>query len=817
MLHKRGLAYQAQALVNWDPVDKTVLANEQVNSDGRSWRSGAVVQKIPLRQWFFRITAFQDALLRDLDVLAENNRWPERVLSQQRNWLGRSTGAKLKFTIQIKESQNGQVEVYTTRPDTLFGVKYLALCTTHPIVQDLARHHPDLQRFLTRAASLPPDSKEGFLLPGVSATNPLSLIAPNDVQEKQLPVFVAPYVVSGYGEGAVMGVPGHDARDFAFWRQQSPSNPVPLVIQPADHATSQEMQFPARELSEAFVHPGVLTKQCGQYAGLSSKEGGEKIVTDLNRHGQYASFAENWRLRDWLISRQRYWGTPIPIVHCNSCGAVPVPDDDLPVELPKLDESIKDRMGNPLEKIESWVNTTCPSCGQAAKRDTDTMDTFVDSSWYFLRFPDSHNDNELFSKEAAGAHLPVDTYIGGVEHAILHLLYSRFIYKFLTSEGLLPQHQGQNSSPAEPFRKLVSQGMVHGKTFSDPSTGRFLHPSELDGVDTPNPVIKATGERPAITYEKMSKSKYNGVDPSVCIAKYGADATRAHMLFSAPVGEILEWDEEKIVGIQRWFGRVSKLVNTSCDICSNFYDTGFGLMSSLIAAEKRPLPPKALPYLNFHSQTDLETLLFVSNTIKSVHHTFEHNPYALNTTVSDLIKLTNKLLTSATSSSPPHPRLHLWSTTVLIRLLAPIAPTFTEQCWQILLKHESSISRICTAHWSRDSQTSIFHTHFPTSPLTSAAETLLSRQRSTIHCAVQINGKLRFNVDVPVEAETVPGEQQTQQAHDHLAEKILSTPEGKLWLTEKHRWEERKKVIVVEKGDGSRVVNFVFPKPKPEA
>lgn len=410
LLHKRGLAYQADALVNWDPVDKTVLANEQVDSDGRSWRSGAVVQIIQLRQWFFRITEYQDALLRDLDVLAEHNMWPERVLTQQRNWLGKSTGAHIRFGIQNDGSSSDKIEVYTTRPDTLFGVEYLALSTSHHIVQEVARRLPELRSFLSRAATLPPDSKEGFELPGITATNPLDLVFPEDIKAKQLPVYVAPYVLGGYGGGAVMGVPGHDSRDLSFWCQQDPTNPIRVVINPCNTSTGIDEMLPASELSEAHVEPGILNARCGKYCGLSSAEGGNQIVADLSNHGQHASMAENWRLRDWLISRQRYWGTPIPIVHCKSCGAVPVPEDQLPVELPKMDESLRGQTGNPLEKIQSWVNTACPTCEQPAKRDTDTMDTFVDSSWYFTRFPDSQNDTELFSKEAAKEFLPVDTY-----------------------------------------------------------------------------------------------------------------------------------------------------------------------------------------------------------------------------------------------------------------------------------------------------------------------------------------------------------------------------------------------------------------------
>jgi leucyl-tRNA synthetase len=818
LLLKRGLAYQAEALVNWDPVDKTVLANEQVDADGRSWRSGAVVQKIQLKQWFFRITAFQDALLRDLDVLSEHNRWPERVLTQQRNWLGKSTGAKIKFDIYIDESPSGHVEVFTTRPDTLFGVQYLALSTTHPIVCNVARRLPELQHFLSRAATLPPDSKEGFLLPGVMATNPLHLIVPAGIRQKQVPVYVAPYVLSGYGEGAVMAVPGHDSRDLSFWRQQDPSNPASIVIHSTSGSASLGTELPASELPDAFVHPGVLNDHCGQYAGMTSADAGKQIVADLQSHQQHAVAAENWRLRDWLISRQRYWGTPIPIVHCKNCGAVAVPNEQLPVELPKLLDSAKGRTGNPLEKIESWVNTTCPDCGQPAKRDTDTMDTFVDSSWYFMRFPDAQNDKQPFSDETARAFLPVDTYIGGVEHAILHLLYARFMYKFLASEGLLPQYREESNLPAEPFRRLISQGMVHGKTFSDPATGRFLHPSEVEGTNGPNAIIRATGVTPSITFEKMSKSKHNGVDPSVCIAKWGADATRAHILFSAPVSEVLEWDEEKIVGIQRWFARLSNLVDT----CHERNHSSDGKRSSiseyLMSGEKNPITVAALDAssceLNLISPEALDIIAFVTSSIESVNRTFEHNIYALNTSVSDLIKLTNKLI--EVHHHITDPSLLFWTCSVLLRMLAPIAPTFSEERWAAL-QQNAEICTLCETHWP-GSSTSILRAPFPCPPLTSEAQKSLQTRRSTITCAVQINGKLRFSLPIPAQLfhhnnQEEPGQERegsTDPTPAQWAQVLRSSPHGKHWLMEKHDWEKRKRLILVRKPDGSILLNVVF-------
>ncbi|KAI9825629.1 MAG: Leucyl-tRNA synthetase, mitochondrial [Thelocarpon impressellum] len=538
MLHEHGLAYQAESLVNYDPVDRTVLANEQVDANGMSWRSGAKVEKIRLKQWFFRITAFRDALLEDLDPLGKDGMWPERVLSMQRNWLGKSTGARVKFPIDCTTDRilDTVVQIFTTRPDTLFGVQYLALSATHPLVDKLAKTSPSLQAFLDTLPSLPPDSKAGYLLQGLHATNPLAFLSPTSLTAEPLPVYVAPYVLGDYGEGAVMGVPGHDARDNAFWKEHRGGDQVHSVVRPSDELDHGDRIHP---------QPTVLSPSCGPFAGESSSEATKNIV-QLLQEGDYAEHAESWRLRDWLVSRQRYWGAPIPMIHCGDCGAVPVPTDQLPVELPELSgDRLRNRVGNPLESVEEWVNVDCPSCGGSARRDTDTMDTFVDSSWYFMRFADPHSKMAPFSAEAANTTLPVDVYVGGVEHAILHLLYARFISKFLSMTSLW---SSGGASSGEPFTRLITQGMVHGRTYSDPSTGRFLHPDAVDATTDPSkPILRTTGKPVIISWEKMSKSKHNGVDPAACIERWGADATRAHMLFLAPVSEVLLWEEGPIV------------------------------------------------------------------------------------------------------------------------------------------------------------------------------------------------------------------------------------------------------------------------------
>ncbi|KAL1959382.1 hypothetical protein VTO42DRAFT_2185 [Malbranchea cinnamomea] len=784
MLYEKGLAYQAKAIVNYDPVDKTVLANEQVDANGCSWRSGAKVEKRELKQWFLRITAFKEALLKDLDTLSGG--WPERILSMQRNWLGKSSGARIKFKISTPDDAF-DIGVFTTRPDTLHGVQYLALSATHPLVLRLAKSDANLQSFLDSAESLPSDSKAGYRLPNVRAFNPLRALEHIESLPESVPVYVAPYVLADYGEGAVMGVPGHDSRDFAFWTQNAPSEPVHLVVQ-ANVASESEA-----EDKKPYLGQGVLTDLCGSYSRLPSVEAAQKIVNDLQSKDNLAEPTESWRLRDWLISRQRYWGAPIPIIHCDHCGPVPVPEDQLPVELPVVDGSrFKEKAGNPLESAKDWLHTACPKCGEDAKRDTDTMDTFVDSSWYFLRFLDPFNDKAPFSPALAR---PVDTYIGGIEHAILHLLYSRFIYKFLAQEGLVP------SGPApEPFLRLISQGMVHGKTYSDPQTGRFLRPSEVDLTNPNSPVIVGTQVTPNVSFEKMSKSKYNGVDPTACITKYGADATRAHVLFAAPVSEILEWDESKIVGIQRWFSRLWKVVT----------DTRRSLTDSFAVTTEqlKSLNSITLPALDQLSDEEVELLIHTQTAISSVSHCLENNPYALNTVISTLTKFTNALASStlpSTSSPSPNLQTILYLTvTSHLRLLAPIAPAFTSECWEelhsTLLKQSSS---------EPPTVPSIFSSPWPTSILTpSQLETLSARRSKTV--TVQINGKVRFTTSIP-RAPAAPPEATDAQARtleeDWILSHILATEEGKIWLREKNDWEKRKRVVVV---GGGKIVSVVF-------
>ena len=711
-------------------------------------------------------------MLDDLDLLAQNGNWPERVLSQQRNWLGKSKGARIKFQVlAYDDAKYKAIEVFTTRPDTLFGVQYVALAASHPLVVEQSKKDTQLQSFLTSMPNLPQDSRDGFLLPNVRAINPLAFdpLTP-DATKASLPIYVAPYVLADYGDGAVMGVPGHDLRDNTFWKQNRGSDPIRMVVKGLSVSEDPSNQ-------DAFVHQGVLTSESGRFAGKTSAEAAQEIV-ELLKPNELGQFAETWRLRDWLISRQRYWGTPIPIIHCKSCGPVPVPVDQLPVELPVVERHwLRGRAGNPLEDSHEWVNTHCPKCHSPAKRDTDTMDTFVDSSWYFMRFADPQNEEMPFSADAANELLPVDLYIGGVEHAILHLLYARFISKFLATTSLWPAGTSKEIR-GEPFKQLLTQGMVHGKTYTDPSTGRFLKAEEVS-LDIPSkPIIIATGEIANVSFEKMSKSKYNGVDPTTCIEIYGADATRAHMLFQAPISEVLEWDEGKIFGVTRWMTKLHDYVYRS----STFTESSHNESPKLYFTTRLPTVNSLDKKQSMIWDKEIDLWLFVQRTIISVTESFS-TASSLNTVVSDLMTLSNTLLDSENACNVT---LRYHALSALLRMMAPVMPAFAEECWSIV--HEAPAS--------------IFTQPFPTPDNTLE---MLQQQRTSQVCAVQINGKLKFAATIPLPVEGLEGDQLTKW----VTERILETEEGKQRLGGNDTMDvsKAKKVIVVR---GGKTVNFVI-------
>ena len=561
--YNSGLAYRKEAVVNWDPVDKTVLANEQIDSEGRSWRSGAVAEQRKLRQWFFRITYFADELLRDLDEL---DGWPEKVKQMQRFWIGKSDGVQATFAVDLPGGHEDDLTVFTTRADTLLGVTFVAISKDHPLVKKvISSPNSDsdvglVKSYLRRTQKNKTvnescvDATLGVKL-GINAIHPITL--------EKIPIYVADYVIGEYGDAAVMGVPAHDERDFKFAVHHG--LPVKYVVKETDASTDSNKI----EGDGPVTAKGILLNSGDELNGLESDEAIKKIANMLEATKKGGN-KSNYRLRDWLVSRQRFWGTPIPVIHCPSCGAVPVPEEDLPVMLPNVTNkegkgmkstSVDDGdMVTPLSILDEWhKNVSCPECGRTdgCRRDPDTLDTFVDSSWYFLRFCDPNNTTLPFSKFSANSKMPVDAYVGGIEHAVLHLLYARFMQRSL-------YYQGMVDTP-EPFRQLITQGMVLGKTYKCPESGRYLLPDELDFSPESTsedglPLIKATGSVPNFAWEKMSKSKYNGVEPGSVVERYGADVTRLASMFVAPPEQALEWDEFAVAGQARWLERIKALV-----------------------------------------------------------------------------------------------------------------------------------------------------------------------------------------------------------------------------------------------------------------
>ena len=549
-LFEKGIVYKKLGTVNWDPIDQTVLANEQV-IDGRGWRSGALVEKREIPMYYFKITDYAEQLLADLDGLD----WPEQVKTMQRNWIGKSRGMTVRFQVAadsregLPESHREFVQVYTTRPDTLMGATYVAVAAEHPLAAAAAEKQPALQAFIA-------ECKAGSVAEADMATMekkgmPTGRFVINPLNGERLEVWVANYVLWGYGDGAVMAVPAHDERDFAFAKQYN--LPMKQVIsvdgQPFDTATWQDWY--------ADKENGVLVNS-NEFNGLNFQAAFDAIAAKL----QAASAGEpktQYRLRDWGISRQRYWGCPVPIIHCDKCGDVPVPEQDLPVVLPE--NVVPDGAGSPLAKMPEFYETKCPKCGGAAKRETDTMDTFVESSWYQFRYMSPRDDAHMVAPEAAAYWGQADQYIGGIEHAILHLLYARFFTKLMNDEGIV--------SVREPFKQLLTQGMVLAATYyRESADGKktWFNPAEVrvqtDDKGRPvSAVLEADGQPVVIGgVEKMSKSKNNGVDPQQIIDAYGADTARLFMMFASPPEQSLEWSDAGVEGAHRFLRRLWRTV-----------------------------------------------------------------------------------------------------------------------------------------------------------------------------------------------------------------------------------------------------------------
>ena len=692
-----GLAYRREATVNWDPIDQTVLANEQVDAEGRSWRSGAKVEKRRLRQWFLRITAMADALL---DELPQLEGWPERVRTMQANWIGRSRGALLRFPLA---EADGSVEVFTTRPDTIHGVSYVVLAPEHPLVEQLTSpgQRPAVEAFRAEVAATSEQDrvaddrpKRGVALGG-TVRHPFS--------GEAVPVWTADYVLPEYGTGAVMGVPAHDSRDFAF--ANAHGLPIRTVVVPTEGAA------PAEPLAEAFTAPGRLVNS-GPFDGLVGEEAIHAVVAAAVAAG-CGEARTTYRLRDWLISRQRYWGCPIPVIHCDACGVVPVPVDQLPVELP-TDVDLSGSGGSPLERAEAWRRVPCPCCGADARRETDTMDTFMCSSWYYLRYADAGNASEAFSRAAVDRWLPVDQYVGGVEHAILHLLYSRFFTKVLAERGLV--------GCREPFRRLLTQGMVQGITYRSPSTRRYVPPAAV--ADPGAPTDPDTGEALEVFYEKMSKSKHNGVDPGAVIDRYGADTARMFILFKAPPEKDLEWDDADVEGQYRFLQRIWRL----CD--------GAG-RGGLRLAEPLPLPA---------SLTDDERDLrrAVHGAIEAIEEDLLGDELQCNTAVAELMKLSNAMGSGLATVGPAVAREAL---ATLLVLLAPFAPHLADDLWE-QLGGEGSVHRQPWPELDRSALT-----------------------RDTVTVVLQVKGKVRGQLEVPADT-----------SGDELERLALASDVAQRWL-----------------------------------
>ena len=687
-----GLVERKQSKVNWDPVDQTVLANEQV-IDGRGWRSGALVEQRELTQWFFKISDYAQELLDAIDTL---DRWPEKVRIMQRNWIGRSEGLLIRFALDPKTTPSGETElnVFTTRPDTLFGAKFMAIAPDHPLAKAAAAKSAALAAFVeeckrrgTSQADIDTAEKMGFDT-GIKAIHPLD---PNWT----LPVYVANFILMDYGTGAIFGCPAHDQRDLDFVNKYGLGN-VPVVCPPGQDPKTFVITDTAYDGDGTMINSHFLN-------GLSIADAKERVARRLEselRDGKAVAQRQvNFRLRDWGISRQRYWGCPIPIIHCEACGIVPVPKKDLPVKLPE-DVSF-DRPGNPLDRHPTWKNVPCPSCGKPARRETDTMDTFVDSSWYFARFTDPWIETAPTDRTAVDHWLPVDQYIGGIEHAILHLLYSRFFTRAMKATG----HAGLD----EPFAGLFTQGMVVHETYQKQS-GEWVTPAEvtIEGADDKRTAtLAATGEPIIIGgIEKMSKSKKNTIDPDDIIGTYGADVARWFMLSDSPPERDVEWTERGVQGAWRFTNRIWRLIGEAAVLAKN-------------APAQRPDSFNE-PALTLRKAAH-GALAKVTDAIEKLH---------FNVGVAHIYEFANAL--GSAVAKPAATPDFTWAVQeaagIMVRLFHPMMPHLAEECWA-MLGHDTLVAD---------------------EPWPAVEPDLLVE--STVTLPVQINGKKRADVTVARDA-----------------------------------------------------------------
>lgn len=694
-LFKKGLVYKKLSTVNWDPVDNTVLANEQV-VDGRGWRSGALIEKREIPMYYFNITAYADELLNDLDKL--EGHWPQQVITMQRNWIGRSEGMEIHFPYTLNGEEK-TLDVFTTRPDTLMGVTYVSVAAEHPLAKHAAATNPALQSFIEACkkgsvaeADLAKAEKMGMDT-GLTVTHPLT--------GEQVPVWVANYVLMSYGSGAVMAVPAHDERDFEFANKYQ--LPIKQVID-LEEPHKQGQQFDATTWQDWYgdKQNGVAINS-GELDGLNFKQAFDNILTQLEPKG-LGKKTINYRLRDWGVSRQRYWGCPIPVINCADCGTVPVPESQLPVVLPL--DVVPDGRGNPLNNLASFTDVNCPCCGKPAKRETDTFDTFVESSWYYARFASPNYTDGMINKVAADKWLPVDQYVGGVEHAVLHLLYARFFHKLMRDEGLV---QGD-----EPFANLLTQGMVLAGTYlreNADGSKSYYFPEEVDirYNDKGQPIeatLKADGQPVKIgKIEKMSKSKNNGVDPQATIDQYGADTVRLYTMFTAPVDQTLEWIDDGLKGPYNFLKKVWRYTIEHAETLAQ---------QSLTAATLSVTDTQSL------SKAAKNLRRKTHDTIGKLDDAFGKN-LALNTPVSFLMELSNEL-TAFEIASDSDLAVANEALITLLTLLTMYAPHMAE-----VLLEQLGIDVMTLTYPTVDTSALV---------------------QDTITMVVQVNGKIRGQMEV---------------------------------------------------------------------
>lgn len=734
-----GLAEREKRKLNWDPVDMTVLANEQV-IDGRGWRSGAVVEQREMSQWVFKITKYAQELLDALDGL---DRWPDKVRLMQRNWIGRSEGLLIRFALDQATTPAGESElkIFTTRPDTLFGAKFMAISSDHPLAQAAAAKNPALARFIadikkigTAQEIIDTAEKQGFDT-GIRAVHPFD---PN----WKLPVYVANFVLMEYGTGAIFGCPAHDQRDLDFVNKYHLGN-TPVVCPEGQDPKTFVITDTAYDGDGRMINSRFLD---GMTIDEAKEAVAKRLESELRGNAPVAERQVNFRLRDWGISRQRYWGCPIPVIHCPKCDVVPVPDADLPVVLPE-DVSF-DKPGNALDHHPTWKHVTCPKCGGKASRETDTMDTFVDSSWYFARFTDPWNENAPTTPAVANRMLPVDQYIGGVEHAILHLLYSRFFTRAMKATGHLALD--------EPFAGMFTQGMVVHETYQK-ADGTWVQPAEVKievGGNGRRATLLATGEDVAIgAIEKMSKSKKNTVDPDDIIATYGADVARWFMLSDSPPDRDVIWSDERVQGASRFVQRLWRLVNDAEELCKQ-------LGKAAPAARPASFGPDAIALRKAaHGALDK-----VTTGVERLH---------FNVCLAHIREFTNTFSEVLQRPGQPAPDLApdlAWAireaSQILVQLFSPMMPHLAEECWQVL----GQPGLVSEANWPQ------------------IERDLLVEDSVTL--VVQVNGKKRGDVTVATAAQ-----------NPEIEAAVLALDAVKLALDGK----PVRKVIIVPK----RIVNVV--------